>query len=1141
MTDTTSNYNRNKNQASKTEDVLPSPSRKGHRNTGSMKREKKEGDDAASTGTDDFARRPRRHPQDIPEILLQGWLFKQNRKNVWQDRYFIFRSDQTLTYQRKKDDDNPRAVYRISRESGCEISDVYVEKTRNAHHRQGQENAGGQQLLYCITISFPDDTAETVDSTYKLAHNDSFRDDESSIGAMGGMVSPECSGGRPSSPCSFHRDTKKHNSWLHHCHSDLGPSFNSMNDESSLGSDGLSLPGTEQQKNKRISFLRRRHKRRPSLTDLPSRSNAFLDEDSLGHSIPVIGKEKCTTPTPTKLRGGRRRPRDPAVHGMDLTVPNMAFGGFPASSPVCRDRLARSDVTGNPLNDTDRMKRSDSISLIEFPLATQVEGWEKGNLQGDAIDFPHKQGFDLSQTDRMTNLSRKLEEYGAEKNPSQVERNLMELEKLHHQFLYKQRMKRSATVKRAIAVTKIGIAAGTAVGVGLITAGVGLAAGLVFIGASAVLGGTAGAAEIGLKSAFKKKDHITIATTNYELAKVWKHALDACLEQESFKQSTWGRLFVAEGRKTTNALITNAPSCEEDDPFGAPITTPRGSPKERSKSQPKLFLRNPTFLAHAQARWRPLEGGWVSFLGPGAQCLRVFKEEGIQLDAQSRKIAPLTVGGSECTPLRTQIVLNAHPTEAFMCIMSYARIHSLHSSETLSPNSGQSASYRLIEKYDDHTDVIHLFCRQLYLFPSWTEARDFVLLRYWRYEPDGSYVICYESVEHPLCPPRPDFVRGEMHHVYTIAPPKNKDYTGKGPNGNECLLTSVVQVDPRGWIPTRPIVFLSNQTYADAFGISALMQTLDIRDAIENDRFLDLSPDLHHPTSLLGKEGRGVNNSQNDYDLRYVNRERCDSLTSERFPSVGSHPQPLGNEKWAEPDANSFMVRGPSYKSDRIKVNAGSSIGQLIAVDVVQVDKPLYSGMATHPSERIQLGLAREKTLEDKGMKSDMPPFIFVVNIILPGPPFYHGVFYYAVDDMSAINGNDGTPSSKLCQRFFFGGSDEFRDRTFKLIPRIVEGNFMVRKAVGNTPAIMGTKLKQRYVRNQRFMEVILDCGSSAVATGVIRVSLGYAKTLVVDMGFLLEADDDGYLPEKIFGAVRMKYPSFGTHLRKVDEPSSDS
>jgi len=84
----------------------------------------------------------------------------------------------------------------------------------------------------------------------------------------------------------------------------------------------------------------------------------------------------------------------------------------------------------------------------------------------------------------------------------------------------------------------------------------------------------------------------------------------------------------------------------------------------------------------------------------------------------------------------------------------------------------------------------------------------------------------------------------------------------------------------------------------------------------------------------------------------------------------------------------------------------------------------------------------------------------------------------------------------------------------------------------------MGTKLQQLYVRSDRYVEVILNCGSSAIATGVIRSTLGYAKTLVVDMGFLLEGDDEEYLPERIFGCARMKYPEVGSALRKVEKPS---
>ncbi|KAL3918794.1 MAG: hypothetical protein SGILL_004070 [Bacillariaceae sp.] len=1074
--------------------------------------------------------------EEIPDILLEGWMLKKSRNGVWQDRYLVFHSDQTLSYFHKQDDGQSRVTFRISQESGCEISDVFASKSRTAayHHNQhhSKENASqspAKGMLYCVTVSWPDDTAETVASLPRVGNYDSFRDDGSYN--IGGTLSPDWNQSRPTSPLSAQNSvttpSKRKSKFsssiskLRHRHADLGRRSGS-NDDSSLDSAGLSLPGTEKRKGRRISSILRNRKHKTDHSDLLHRTGGYFDDGSIASLL-----DPPHTSAPARRSNNSSSP--PGVASMELSMPNIKFAEFHSSSR--KKRISRKDVAALPLTNEVQFDGDDTNSLLDFPAGPLTE-------VSETRESHEREVLDGNQTERAANLGHTPEEYGAETKPSNEDLMLIEQEKLHHQFFTKQRKQRSDTTKRAVAATKIAVAAGAAVGVGIITAGVGLVAGLAFLGASAAIGGTAGVAEAGLKRTFKKRHHLTIATTSFELAKLWKSTFDACLQQESLKQSTWGQLYVAEGRKPTNALIINAFSGDEDDAHLSTSSVPRGKPGDAAKGQANLFLRDPDFFAHTRAQWRPLEGGWVSFLGPGAQSLRVFKEERIRIDDQkSRKIAPLAVGGSICTPLRTQLVLNAHPTEAFMCIMAYARIHSSAPGEPVGPNSGQHASYRLIEKIDDHTDVLHLVYRKLYLFPFWTAARDFVLLRHWRHEPDGSYVICYESMEHPDCPPRPDFVRGEMHQVYTIAPPKSNDFRQTGQYGNECMLTSVVQVDPKGWVPTRPFACLSKQTYADAFGISALLQTLDVRDAIESDRFLDLSPDLHFQMPSIGESGNVVRNPDEDYDMRFANRERCDSFTSTRFPAIGSHPEPLSNEKWAEPDANSFMVRGPSYKQDGVKVNAGSSIGQLIAVDVVRVDNPLYSGMSMHPSERVQIGLKREKILKEKGMKSDMPPFIFVVNIVLPGPPFYHGVFYYAVEDIATINGEDGTPSSKLCQRFLFGNSDEFRDRTFKLIPRIVEGNFLVRKAVGSTPAIMGTKLKQSYVRNERFMEVILDCGSSPVATGVISISLGYAKTLVVDMGFLLEADSDEYLPERVFGAVRTKYPSFGNHLRKVEEP----
>lgn len=219
-----------------------------------------------------------------------------------------------------------------------------------------------------------------------------------------------------------------------------------------------------------------------------------------------------------------------------------------------------------------------------------------------------------------------------------------------------------------------------------------------------------------------------------------------------------------------------------------------------------------------------------------------------------------------------------------MCLMCSGRHHD---GEDFSngiripvPNSGQIASFRIIETMDDHMDVIHLVFRPLYLFPSWTAPRDFVLYRFWKYDDDGTYQVCFDSGQHRDCPPVPGYVRGEMQSVYTIAPLKTKKKRGTTgaaasavttvgkaqtasaldrPNlmNEECLLSHVVQIDPRGWVQTTSSMpFLRNQGYGDAFAIMALHQMLDVKEALDSVRFVAVGPmDGFQNTSGLGIGG----------------------------------------------------------------------------------------------------------------------------------------------------------------------------------------------------------------------------------------------------------------------------------------------
>jgi hypothetical protein len=67
----------------------------------------------------------------------------------------------------------------------------------------------------------------------------------------------------------------------------------------------------------------------------------------------------------------------------------------------------------------------------------------------------------------------------------------------------------------------------------------------------------------------------------------------------------------------------------------------------------------------------------------------------------------------------------------------------------------------------------------------------------------------------------------------------------------------------------------------------------------------------------------------------------------------------------------------------------------------------------------------------------------------------------------------------------FLSGSDAYRRDRFKIIPNVAEGNWLVRRAVGNTPAILGKKLELSFYdyskTKDNYFEIDVDVGSSSV------------------------------------------------------------
>lgn len=101
---------------------------------------------------------------------------------------------------------------------------------------------------------------------------------------------------------------------------------------------------------------------------------------------------------------------------------------------------------------------------------------------------------------------------------------------------------------------------------------------------------------------------------------------------------------------------------------------------------------------------------------------------------------------------------------------------------------------------------------------------------------------------------------------------------------------------------------------------------------------------------------------------------------------------------------------------------------------------------------------------------------------------------------------------------------EDFANARLKLIPTMVEANWAVKMAVGQRPALLGTKLPLRYFKGRNYVEVDIDVSSSAIATGIMGMVTGLSKHMVVDLGWTLQGEADAELPERVLCQTRFHH-----------------
>jgi len=213
---------------------------------------------------------------------------------------------------------------------------------------------------------------------------------------------------------------------------------------------------------------------------------------------------------------------------------------------------------------------------------------------------------------------------------------------------------------------------------------------------------------------------------------------------------------------------------------------------------------------------------------------------------------------------------------------------------------------------------------------------------------------------------------------------------------------------------------------------------------------------------------------------------------------------------------------------------------ELLCVDLVQrkgtdFETP-HERVSWHDWSFVQK-LKQKYILHSKSKTSQNMPYILVINFIIPGG--MNTVMHYKIPSKTEKYGN--SQAVKMLRHFMSDDvNDEYRNDKLKLIPSVVEGGWIVKRGVGNKPAIIGRKITTTYHKGNGFYEIMIDVGSSKVAGAIMGLVKGYTASLVIDLAFVLESHTDAELPEQILGSTRFYRPDcneLNTYPHQEDKP----
>ena len=83
----------------------------------------------------------------------------------------------------------------------------------------------------------------------------------------------------------------------------------------------------------------------------------------------------------------------------------------------------------------------------------------------------------------------------------------------------------------------------------------------------------------------------------------------------------------------------------------------------------------------------------------------------------------------------------------------------------------------------------------------------------------------------------------------------------------------------------------------------------------------------------------------------------------------------------------------------------------------------------------------------------------------------------------------------------------------------------MVKRMVGNKPALLARKIATEWYIGENYIEMDIDISSSYAAGMILSAVIGVTKKLTLDLAFTIQGNSELELPERILGAARYLQP----------------